>query len=220
MRVKTDQKRRAILAAAVSVLEEMGHAGASMSAIAARLGGSKATIYGYFSTKEELFAAAMTEALRGKAVTHLAKLDADGDIEADLLAYGHAYLDFIALPELVALARLALSEAGTKTSLGVELMRQGLLPAMRDIADRLERRAARGELVIPDPLIAAYHLKGLLDAGVFEPRLHGEPPLFDRCVVVRSAVDVFLSAYGAPAARCHGTIVVRDEAPPIRPELP
>lgn len=213
MRVKTDEKRRAILAAAMSVLEEMGHAGASMSAIAARLGGSKATIYGYFSTKEELFAAAMTEALRGKSTTHLAKLNADGDIETDLIAYGHAYLDFIALPELIALARLALSEAGTKTSLGAELMRQGLMPAMQDISDGLERRARRGDLVIPDPLIAAYHLKGLLDAGVFEPTLHGEPPLFDRCRVVRSAIAVFLSAYGVSAARCHGAIVARDEAP-------
>jgi AcrR family transcriptional regulator len=52
-----DQRRERIIQVARSVFFEVGYAGASMSLISQRLGGSKATLYAYFSSKEELFAA-------------------------------------------------------------------------------------------------------------------------------------------------------------------
>lgn len=57
MRVRTEAKRDAILEAAAEVFLEAGFEGASMSQIAARAGGSKRTLYGYFPSKEELFVA-------------------------------------------------------------------------------------------------------------------------------------------------------------------
>ena len=44
MRVKTDDRRAAILEAAVEVFREVGYERASMAAISARVGGSKATL--------------------------------------------------------------------------------------------------------------------------------------------------------------------------------
>ena len=55
MRVRTESKREAILEAASHVFLESGFEGASMAEIAARVGGSKATLYGYFGSKEDLF---------------------------------------------------------------------------------------------------------------------------------------------------------------------
>ena len=62
MRVKTDDKRRAILAAALELFREIGYERASMSKISEKIGGSKSTLYNYFKSKEELFSAAMIDA--------------------------------------------------------------------------------------------------------------------------------------------------------------
>src|SRR3954464_6650405 len=52
-----DARREAILDVAEAVFLEQGFAAASMSEIAARLGGSKGTLYNYFKSKDELFEA-------------------------------------------------------------------------------------------------------------------------------------------------------------------
>ena len=54
-RTKTSERREAILVAAKQVFLEMGFDRASMDEIAARFGGSKATVYRYFGSKETLF---------------------------------------------------------------------------------------------------------------------------------------------------------------------
>ena len=61
MRVKTDQKRLAILAAAGELFREQGYSGASMAAVSERVGGSKATLYRYFQSKEDLFVTVLLE---------------------------------------------------------------------------------------------------------------------------------------------------------------
>src|SRR6516165_9146528 len=55
MKVLTEARREAILAAAKAVFEEVGFDQATMSEITARVGGSKATLYRYFESKEALF---------------------------------------------------------------------------------------------------------------------------------------------------------------------
>jgi AcrR family transcriptional regulator len=55
-----DQRREHIIHVAREVFfffEQLGYSAASMSTIAARLGGSKGTLYNYFKSKEELFEA-------------------------------------------------------------------------------------------------------------------------------------------------------------------
>jgi len=56
-RAQRDLRREAILSIALQVFMEEGYAAASMSTIAARLGGSKGTLYNYFRSKAELFVA-------------------------------------------------------------------------------------------------------------------------------------------------------------------
>ena len=51
MRVKTDAKRREIVDMAWEVFRAKGFEGASMSDVAERFGGSKATLYRYYSSK-------------------------------------------------------------------------------------------------------------------------------------------------------------------------
>ena len=57
LKTARDRRRDAIIDVAREVFFEEGYAAASMSSIAARLGGSKGTLYNYFRSKDELFEA-------------------------------------------------------------------------------------------------------------------------------------------------------------------
>ena len=61
MRVKTEERRQAIIEVAREAFTAQGFENTSMAEIASRVGGSKATLYNYFSSKEELFAAVIDE---------------------------------------------------------------------------------------------------------------------------------------------------------------
>src|ERR1700755_1539786 len=54
-RLDRDARRELILDVAQEVFLDEGFANASMSTIAARLGGSKGTLYNYFKSKDDLF---------------------------------------------------------------------------------------------------------------------------------------------------------------------
>ena len=56
-RIGKDDRKSQILEIALEMFLKEGFAAVSMSSIAARVGGSKATLYNYFASKEELFAA-------------------------------------------------------------------------------------------------------------------------------------------------------------------
>ena len=57
MRVRTEEKREEIIRIAAELFQENGFERTSMSTISERLGGSKATLYGYFKSKEDLLLA-------------------------------------------------------------------------------------------------------------------------------------------------------------------
>ncbi|PEQ12800.1 hypothetical protein B2G71_10950 [Novosphingobium sp. PC22D] len=58
------KRRASIVEVAKDAFLEQGYAATSMSAIAEQLGGSKATMWSHFSSKEELFAAVVDEQVR------------------------------------------------------------------------------------------------------------------------------------------------------------
>ena len=77
--VARDARRQAILAVAREVFMEDGYAAASMSAIAARVGGSKGTLYNYFPSKEDLFTAVIQDECELKQAALFDNLTAEGD---------------------------------------------------------------------------------------------------------------------------------------------
>ncbi len=195
MRSKTDEKRNAIIAAATEVFEEVGYQRASMAMIAARLGGSKATLYGYFHSKEQLFATAVTSALEETGEELLASLAAEGDIASILTHYGQLYLDLVTRPEILAIQRTVLSE-GQGTTLGKEVYDLGPQRGIDGVTEFLRRRAAAGEIELASPEVGALHFKGLLEAGVTEPRLYGLANVRNKSEAVETAVAAFMKIYG------------------------
>jgi AcrR family transcriptional regulator len=200
MRVKTEDRRRAIMRAALCVFREVGYERASMSEIAARLGGSKATLYGYFKSKEELFASAMVEEVSDKARLMHETLEPDtDDLEATLEIFGRAYLDFVCSSELVDKRRTILAK-GAASTLGPLIYEMGPQRTRERVAAFMARRIGEGALRRADPTIAALHFLGLLEAGVVEPPLYGARPALTIEAAVPLAVEAFLMIYG-PRAR-------------------
>src|SRR5580700_9454949 len=93
---RSDAKRRAILDVASEVFLAQGYAATSMSEIAGRLGGSKGTLYNYFRSKEELFAAFMVDTCQDPANAIFDNLPPLGaDLRAALIDLGEGLLNFL-----------------------------------------------------------------------------------------------------------------------------
>src|SRR3546814_15841215 len=82
---KRGERRSAIVAIAQQAFSEQGFGGTSMSAIAARMGGSKATLWAYFPSKKDLFAAALTAWIDES--TPVRRPDWSGDPRSVLICY-------------------------------------------------------------------------------------------------------------------------------------
>lgn len=90
----TEAKRGLILEAALRVFAREGMREAGIRAIAKEAGYAPGAIYGYFPSKEHIYAAALRESLRRlRTATETASADADG-AAARFVAAGLAFFDF------------------------------------------------------------------------------------------------------------------------------
>lgn len=199
MRVKSETRRQAILDAAAEVFQELGFERASMSTICQRLGYSKATLYNYFSSKEELFSAVVFEATETEfQATHQALDSTLEDITQALESFGQRLLTLIYSPQVQAVRRLMVSEAG-RSDLGRKCYERGPARNEAEIAEFLQQAMRAGKLRKADPRIAALHLRGLLEAEWFERFLFQilkEVSAKEINETVRRSVAAFMVAYG------------------------
>src|SRR3546814_17910326 len=112
MRTKSEARRDAILGVALEVFREVGFDAASMSQIAARVGGSKATLYNYFSSKEELLLEAMLHSAGKHADDVLTLLQTEGDFVPQLHRFVTSLLKLLNEPYTVEILRVAISVGG------------------------------------------------------------------------------------------------------------
>lgn len=183
---------------ALRLFAEHGYHGVTMDQIVSEAGGSKATIYRYFSSKEELFEALIDDVRAGTesapAVGDLAELelvDALDRVGRDVAA---AALD----PRIVVLLRMALGEFNRFPELARALFDRGPAASYRRFLALLADRAATGEVEVPDPQIAAEQFFGGI-VGHQQMRLAlgaGEPTPEEIDARVRSAVEAFVHLHG------------------------
>ena len=198
MKTKTESKRQDILKAAAEIFREVGFERASMSDIRARVGGSKATLYNYFPSKEKLFFDVMYQATQSAlgAITATLNPDAD-DLQQELLHFGQRLLPTLYSPEAIAIRRLAIAELG-HSNIGKVVFEGSTVPMEKQVAEFLRKAMKRGALRTADPKIAAMHLLSLLESELLQRVLLGvmdavKPEAAKG--VVRRAVEVFLSGY-------------------------
>jgi AcrR family transcriptional regulator len=173
---RREARRDAILDVAAKSFLDHGYAGTTMSAIAANLGGSKGTLWSYFSSKDILFAAVIdrtTEAFRAELSLILQPRDG---VEPALRRFCVEYLRKLTSPKGIALHRLVYAETGRFPEVGRIFYDRAPRQTHDMLARFLAEAMGAGALRRGDSVIAARQLVALcmaishplLLAGVIE----------------------------------------------------
>jgi AcrR family transcriptional regulator len=93
-----EARRSAIVAAARKAFLRDGYGQTSMSSIAADVGGSKTTLWNYFPSKEDLFAAVVDDQVERYGEALRLELPEDADLPETLTALGVSILTTILRP--------------------------------------------------------------------------------------------------------------------------
>lgn len=195
-----DEKREHILKVAYAAFLSDGYAATSMSSIAARVGGSKATLYNYFSSKDELFAAVIDEKCRDFQGIFLEVDVETADFRKLLTQLGERLLHMILRDDSIATFRLITAESARFPELGRAFYRSGRQRGKQMLAEFFARAQKAGKLRLGNPqdmaVLFVESCKGelvLLKAWNVNPK----PTEKEIKANIATAVTVFLAAYGA-----------------------
>jgi AcrR family transcriptional regulator len=191
MRSRTEGKRLEIVRIAARLFEELGYERTSMSAISARLGGSKATLYGYFRSKEDLLRAVLNHDVNEEADRLLHEFLSEKDLRSGLVRLGISYLSRHR-------SRAANIRTVANQPIAQEFYETVLRPAWQRLADRFAVMMKEGRLTFADPWTTAMHWKGLNEWDLLEQHLLSASSATDPNDVVTAATaaaDAFLKVY-------------------------
>jgi AcrR family transcriptional regulator len=201
MKVRTKARREAIISEATKLFCQNGFERTSMSEIAKQLGGSKTTLYNYFSSKEALFEAV----IENIAVEHLDPaikelLEPNGlEIKETLLRFGELIISLINQADALAVYRMVLGEAG-RSDVGLLFYKIGPQRVNDALREFITNAIKNKDLRPCDPEVAASHILFLIKSESDQNLFKCSPPILEKSEIkamVTRAVDVFMAAYSA-----------------------
>ena len=193
-----DERRETILKIAHAAFLEDGYAATSMSSIAAKVGGSKATLYNYFSSKEELFSAVIAERCRDfQEMLYDADLE-NQDFRKALTILGETAVRWMLRDDSIATYRLITAETGRFPELGRAFYLAGPQKGKEMLAEFFGRAAERGHLKPGYMMSMAIHFMALCKGELQHRKLWNidDPTDKDIETTVAAGVNAFLAAYG------------------------
>ena len=203
MKVRTQERRDAIVRAAAELFEELGYEAASMSELSKRLGGSKATLYGYFASKEELLQAVVQAFSTGHLSDATAGLTADLErgiagaaaLRAALIAFGERALKVLTNDRTAAAIYRIVVAASGRSDVGRLFHDAGPKQSVDALAALMKGAIARRELRALDPRVLAMQFLALLTAEISARICESDPPPVRPAqirLMVERAVDLLL----------------------------
>jgi AcrR family transcriptional regulator len=199
-----DARREAILDVAERVFLEDGYAAASMSTIAARLGGSKGTLYNYFKSKDELFEAYVQRRCAFNQEEIHAGPVVEGTVEEGLKRLSASYIRHVLSDESLRHFRVITAESERNPEIGRAFYEAGPKRGAERLAMQLQHWRDAGKLNIKDTLTAAHHFLGLCQNRYFKARLCNAMPELTPDQIeaeIAAAVETFLLAFGTRSSR-------------------
>lgn len=169
----TSAKRAAIVAAARAQFLAHGYGATAMSTIAAKVGGSKTTLWTYFPSKQELFAAVVDDSVERFGAALDMPLEPDLPVKDALLRFAEGMMSIVGAPEILELHRIVMGEAGRFPELGTLYFERGPKRGKAKLAAYLSAAMADGRVKAGDPFIAARQFASLCQAGLHQDRLWG-----------------------------------------------
>lgn len=199
MKTKSEARRRLILDVAADVFRESGFERSSMAEICTRVGGSKATLYNYFPSKEELFLEVMLEGTKDHfCFLHQALDWRNSSIREALTNFGEQLLMLIYSPSIIAVRRLAIAES-MRSGVGQDFYERSRRKGEQLVAQHLQQAIDAGQLRNGDTHLMAVQWLALLDAELMERlfwRDVPEPDFEQVQAVTGRAVNAFLAIWG------------------------
>jgi TetR/AcrR family transcriptional regulator, mexJK operon transcriptional repressor len=165
-RCEPEVRREAIMEAARAIFLERGFARATIDEVVARAGGSKATVYALFGSKEGLFGAIAAD-LAERFGNTLRTLVPGSSVAETLTSVGCAYLEAVLSRERLALFRLVMGESGRFPDLGDILYRSGPRSILSHFTALFRDWSARGLVEGADPEQLAGQFLGALRGDLF-----------------------------------------------------
>src|SRR5690242_11991309 len=196
-----DERRDCIIKVAREAFAEDGYAGTSMSSIAARLGGSKGTLYSYFKSKEELFIAVVqSKCEKIQGMLNQAEIESGGDLRAMLMNFGEHFAELILSDDSIATFRLATAECARFPEIGRTIYQSGVRMTHERVAQFLAHAKEAGQLrKDADVDVAADQFLDLCLTGLHRKRLWnviGKPTAKEIRANVANSVTTFMRAFG------------------------
>lgn len=197
----SDSRRGAFVEAARESFFSKGYGETSMSSIAARVGGSKTTLWAYFPSKQDLYAAVVDDLLKRHGAALEAPLDPNDDVADALRRVGYALLQTLHCAPIINLHRLALGQAARFPELAQVFYERGPARGRTRLQLYLRDAMARGKLRVGDPVDASRQFAGMLQTGSAQMHLFGlieEPDQTELHREVEAAVSAFMRAWACP----------------------
>lgn len=193
-------RRKAFIDAARTLFFAKGYAGTTMSSIASKVGGSKTTLWTYFPSKEDLFAAVVDDIVEryGDALT--IDLPLDEPVPDVLRRFGTVLMTKLTATPLLSLYRLVVGEAERFPHLAETFYDRGPRRGKARAAEWVAEKMVRGEIRMGDPMRAVQQFAGLCQSGLYQFAVLGLPEARDLARLeeeVDAAVDTFCRAWEA-----------------------
>ena len=193
-----DIRRSVVLRAARRAFMTQGFAATRMEPIAREAGVSTATLYLYFPSKVDLFAAVIEDAGRDFSRQMECVRASPGPARQQLTHFMTAYAGFMTDPFVRAVFRLVMAERPRFRDTAMAFFERGRNdfggPLIRALAD-LDRK---GELSVAKPSWAAGQLMGMIEHPTFfMPMVTGDEIMATRPIdqIVSDAVETFMARY-------------------------
>lgn len=197
MRPSTIEKQQKIIEIATALFLKQGYKDTSLDQIVAQTGGSKQTLYRYFSNKEGLFEAVLMAST--KKVDPIFDFSDRGDLSLrdTLVQFGHAYLQLICSNPILGLFRIVSNDFYDHETISRTFWENGPCRAHAYLVTFFQSEAGQTDLAIADPQRACDQLLALIKQDHLSLALLGQK-LPDNAVLdeqIIAAVDAFCSLY-------------------------
>jgi AcrR family transcriptional regulator len=174
-RRRKDARPGEILEAALAVFAEAGFAAARLTEIARRAGVSKAALYLYFETKEDLFRAVARALVAPNLAVMATALEASDAPFAELApAFLGGAAGLLAQGRALAIVRMVISESRNFPDLARIWREDVVEQVLALVTGLIERAQARGEVVAGDARLYAFSLMGPVVMGGLFHAVFGE----------------------------------------------
>jgi AcrR family transcriptional regulator len=195
-------RRKHYVDVALALFLEHGFNGVSMDQLVAAAGGSKATLYRYFDSKESLFEAIIDDIASAAAPAQEEEHWTSVDLEAGLRQLARATAAAALDERTIVLLRLALGEYPRFPQLARTLYEHGPGATYARLRQFLAAKRDAGEITGVDLQIAAEQLLGgVIGHQQLRAALGaGRPTKRDIDARVDAAVDAFVAAHAAGGA--------------------